>query len=224
MTTPEWSRATVLTATAFEACWEVLGLGETPWQLEPPRHGLTRAARQAFVAEVTAQLRAAGPELPAWLRLLARPAWSVDVRLRADALVAGLVAGHGSVAVFAVRHGDEIAIVDVPAATAVDAVLGLLGPVRPGPGRPTSVVLADGPTAPEVRAACDEVRMFGQLGASVLDREGVRTRRMPRVIGFHRTGAGDYRSVRLGPTTVALEPATRERLTADLNELLACAH
>jgi len=43
------------------------------------------------------------------------------------------------------------------------------------------------------------------------------------VIGFHRTGAGDYRSVRLGPTTVALEPATRARLAADLHELLACA-
>ena len=221
---PEWSRATVLAAAAFEVCWEVLDLGETPWQLEPPRRGLTAAERQAFVAEVTAQLRAAGPELPAWLRLLARPAWSVDVRLRADALVAGLVAGRGPVGVLAVRHDDEIALVDVPAAAAVDAVLGLLGPVRPGPGRPASVVLADGPTAPEVRAACQDVRMFGQLGASVLDREGVRTRRLPRVIGFHRTGAGDYRSVRLGPTTVALEPATHARLAADLHELLAHAH
>ena len=220
---PEWSRATVLTATTFEACWEVLGLGETPWQLEPPRRGLTSAERQAFVAEVTAQLRAAGPELPAWLRLLARPAWSVDVRLRADDLVAGLVAGRGSLAVLAVRHADEIALVDVPAAAAVDAALDLLGPVRPGPGRPTTVILADSPTAPEVRAACRDVRMFGQLGASVLDRDGVRTRRMPRVIGFHRTAAGDYRSVRLGASTVALEPATRARLVADLDELLAAA-
>jgi ESX secretion-associated protein EspG len=216
----DWSRATVLVAAAFEACWEVLELGETPWQLEPPRHGCTAAARQAFVAEVTAQLRAAQPELSTWLRLLARPAWSVDVRLRADDLVAGLVAVRGPTAVLAVRHGDEIALVDVPAAAAVDAVLDLLGPVRPGPGRPTTVVLADGPTAPEVRAACRDVRMFGQLGASVLDHDGVQTRRMPRVIGFHRTGAGDYRSVRLGPSTVALEPATRARLAADLDELL----
>ncbi len=220
---PDWSRAIVLASTAFEACWEVLGLGETPWQLEPPRHGLTAAARQAFVAEVTAQLRAAGPELPAWLRLLARPAWSVDVRLRADDLVAGLVAGRGPVGVLAVRHGEEIALVDIPAAAAVDAVLDLLGPVCPGPGRSTTVVLADGPTAPEVRAACRDVRMFGQIGASVLDDDGVRTHRMSRVIGFHRTDAGDYRSVRLGPSTVALEPATRARLAADLDELLAAA-
>jgi ESX secretion-associated protein EspG len=220
---PDWSRATVLDAAAFEACWEVLELGETPWQLEPPRHGLTTPARQAFVAEVATQLRAAGPELPAWLRLLARPAWSVDVRLRAGDLVAGLVAARGPVGVLAVRHNDEIALVDLPATAAVDAVLDLLGPVRPGPGRPASVVLADGPTAPEVRTACHDVRMFGQLGASVLDRDGVRTRRMPRVIGFHRTGAGDYRSVRLGPSTVAVEPATRTRLAADLDELLASA-
>jgi hypothetical protein len=221
--TPDWSRAVVLAATAFEACWEVLGLGETPWQLEPPRHGLTAAARQAFVAEVTAQLRAARPELPPWMRLLASPAWSVDIRMRADDLVAGLAAGRGSLAVLAVRHGDEVALVDIPAAGAVDAVLDLLGPVHPGPGRPTTVMLADGPTAPEVRAACREVRMFAQLGASVLDHDGVRTRRMSRLIGFHRTDAGDYRSVRLGPTTVALEPATRKRLTADLDELLAAA-
>lgn len=220
---PDWSRATVLAATAFEACWEILGLGETPWQLEPPRHGLTAAARQAFLAEVTVQLRAAGPELPRWLRLLAHPAWSVDVRLRADDLVAGLVAGRGTTGVLAVRHGGQIALVDVPAAAAVDAVLDLLGPVRPGPGRPTTVVLADGPTATGVRNACRDVRMFGQLGASVLDRDGIRIRRAPRVIGFHRTGVGDYRSVRLGPSTVALEPATRARLAADLNELLTPA-
>jgi ESX secretion-associated protein EspG len=220
---PDWPRAVVLAAAAFEACWEVLGLGETPWQLEPPRHGLTAEARRAFVAEVAAQLHASGPELPAWMRLLARPAWSVDVRLRAGDLVAGLVAARGPAGVLAVRHRDEIAVVGVPAGAAVDVVLDLLGPVRPGPGRPTAVVLADGPTAPEVRAACHDVRMFGQLGASVLERDGVRTRRVPRVIGFHRTGAGDYRSVRLGPATVALEPATRARLAADLDELLAPA-
>ena len=46
---------------------------------------------------------------------------------------------------------------------------------------------------------------------------------MPRVIGFHRTGTGDYRSVRAGPATVTLEPATRARLAADLDELLAAA-
>ena len=34
---PDWSRATVLAAAAFEACWEVLGLGETPGSSS--RHG-----------------------------------------------------------------------------------------------------------------------------------------------------------------------------------------
>jgi EspG family len=221
--TVDWSRAIVLAAAAFEACWEVLGLEETPWQLEPPRHGLTPAERHMFVAEVGAQLRTAQPELTSWMRLLARPSWSVDIRLRADDLVAGLVACRGAVGVLAVRHADEIALVDIPAAAAVDVVLDLLGPVRPGPGGPTTVVLADGPTAAEVRAACRDVLMFGQLGASMLDRDGVRTNRLPRVIGFHRTGAGDYRSVRLGPSAVALEPATRARLAADLDDLLADA-
>jgi hypothetical protein len=50
--------------------------------------------------------------------------------------------------------------------------------------------------------------------------DGHRMRRAPRVIGFHRTGAGDYRSVRVDHSTVAVEPATLSRLMADLDELL----
>jgi hypothetical protein len=221
--TLDWSRATVFTAAAFEACWEVLRLGETPWQLDPPRHGSTATARHAFVADVLAHLEAAGPELAASLRLLARPAWSVDVRLRAEGIVAGLAACRGATGVFAVRHGGEIALLDITPAEAVGAVLGLLGPVRPGTGRPLWVATADGPAAPEVQAACRDVRIFGQLGASVAARDGHPMRRMPRVIGFHRTGAGDYRSVRADPSTVVLEPATHPRLAADLDGLLAAA-
>ena len=219
--TPDWSRATVFTAAAFEACWEVLGLGETPWQLEPPRYGSTTAARRAFVADVVGCLRATGPELASALRLLARPDWSVDVRLRAgSSLIAGVAACRGVAGVLAVRHDGAIALLDIAAADAVDAVLGLLGPVRPGPGRPMTVTTTDVPP-PDLKATCRDVRMFGQLGASTATRDGHRTRRSPHVIGFHRTGCGDYRSVRVDRSAVALEPATRARLTADLDALLA---
>src|SRR3954453_21512188 len=61
--------------------------------------GAAAGRRGGGAREAAAQLRAAGPELPAWLRLLPRPAWSVEARLRADHLVAGLAAGRGPVGV-----------------------------------------------------------------------------------------------------------------------------
>jgi EspG family len=218
--TLDWSRATVLTAAAFEACWEILHLGETPWQLEPQREGPTAAARRTFVAEVVARLFTAGPELAEKLRLLARPEWMVDVRLRADRLVAGLAACRGADGVLAVRCGEEIALMETRAANAAAAVVSLLGPVHPGPGPPMLIATQPHPGTGPMAVACRDVRMFAQLGVSVTADDGHRMRRAPRVIGFHRTGAGDYRSVRVDHSTVAIEPATLSRLMADLDELL----
>jgi hypothetical protein len=220
-TTLDWSRATVLSAAAFEACWEILGLGETPWQLDPPRHGSTAAARQAFVEEVRVRLRASQPDLVEKLWLLARPSWTIDVRLRANELAAGLAACCGAYGVLAVRRGDEMALMDIPAAEAVAAVLSLLGPIRPGPAPPMLITVGRDAAPMPPTAACRDVRVFGQLGASVVARDGHRTRRAPHVIGFHRTGAGDYRSVRVDRSTIALGPATPARLAADLGGLLA---
>lgn len=218
--TVDWSRATVIGAATFEAYWDALGLGETPWQLDPPRHGYTAAARKAFVVEALGWMRAHGPDLDKKLRMLAHPAWSIDVRLRAHELVAGLAACRGTHGVLAVRLGGEIALMETPAADAVAAVLSLLGPIRPGPGPPTLVSTNRDANPLPPPAACRDVRMFGQLGASVAARDDHRMLRAPRVIGFHRTDAGDYRSVRVDRYTIALGPATPPRLAADLDELL----
>jgi EspG family len=216
--TLDWSRATVLTAAAFEACWEILQLGETPWQLEPPRQGSTALARRTFVAEVLTRLLSAGPELAEKLRLLARPEWMVDVRLRADRLIAGLAACRGADGVFAVRCGEEIALIEIRAANALATVVNLLGPLHPGPGPPVLIGTYPHPVTGAVAVACRDVRMFAQLGVSVTADDGHRVRQAPRVIGFHRTG--DYRSVRVDPATVAVKPATLSRLMADVDELL----
>ncbi len=215
----DWSRAIVLPAAVFQAWWEVLRLGETPWQLEPPRAGSTAAARKAFVADALAQQQGVGHDLIRQLPVLARPAWSLDVRLRSDGLVAGLASCRAAEGVLAVRRGEDIALAWVAPQNAAAAVLSLLGPVRPGPGHPMLVTTAHA-APPPVVAACRDVRMFGQLGASVATHDGLRMRRMPRVIGFHRTAAGDYRSVRVDRSTIALEPATPARLADDLDDLL----
>ena len=216
--TIDWSRATVLAAAEFEACWEILHLGETPWQLEPPRQGSTAATRRAFVAEALARLLSTGPELVEKLRMLARPEWAVDVRIRADRLVSGVATCRAADGVLAVRSGEEIALVEIRAADAVAAVVSLLGPVRPGPTPPVLIATQPNPGAPT--GVCQDVRMFAQLGGLVAAADGHRMRRAPRVIGFHRTGAGDYRSVRVDSSTVAVEPATLVGLTADLDALL----
>jgi len=139
----DWSRATVLSTTEFEVCWEVLGLGETPWQLEPPRSGITLEERRAVVEGVAAGLARRGlgdhrgprPDVAEQFRLLARPARSFDIRFRADALVAGVAACRGSECVLAVRHGHEIALLGLPAETAAASLVDLIGPAASAPGR-----------------------------------------------------------------------------------------
>ena len=139
----DWSSAKVVTTSEFEVCWELLRLGETPWQLDPPRSGLTDAERTAVVSSALNGLsarglaygRRLGPVLEEHLERLAWPRWSADVRYVADSLVSAVAAVRGERATVAVRHDTEIALLDVPADDAVDVLLDLPGSGAPGPGR-----------------------------------------------------------------------------------------
>ncbi|MDN5860690.1 MAG: ESX secretion-associated protein EspG, partial [Pseudonocardia sp.] len=113
----DWSAAQVVTTSEFEVCWEMLRLGETPWQLDPPRSGLTTADRDAVVSSALQGLAARGlafgqrlgPALEEHLQRLAWPRWSADVRYVAGSAVSAVAAVRGSQATVAVRHDDEIA-------------------------------------------------------------------------------------------------------------------
>lgn len=148
--TLDWSRAVVLSTTEFEVCWELLGLDETPWQLDPARSGITAPERQAIVAGVIAGMqrralgdsRGPGPAIADQLRLLAHPEWALDVRFRMDGLVAGLAACRGSRCAFAVRHSGEIALLTLPADAATASLSELLGTMPPGRGREVRVPAA----------------------------------------------------------------------------------
>ncbi|MGI5126484.1 ESX secretion-associated protein EspG [Pseudonocardia sp. CA-107938] len=252
----EWSAAKVVTTSEFEVCWELLRLGETPWQLDPPRSGLTDAERTAVITEAIDGLaarglafgRRLGPVLEEHLERLAWPRWSADVRYVAESLVSAVAAVRGERATVAVRHGREIALLDVPADDAVDVLLDLPGTGVPGPGRdvrlPAAVLdaarraadpgsyrfveeLTDGGVS-ETDAAllwgmCRDVRMRGQFGATLGTGDGTRTRRAPYVIGFHATPQGRFRQVRRserGVPTVTVGPATRADLRRELTDLL----
>lgn len=230
----DWSRAVVLTASAFQVCWELSGLGETPWQLDPPRIGRTVADRHDVVAATVADLAGRGlggrsgprADLVGRLRILADPEWSVDLRLRADALVAGVGACRGARGVLAVRHAGEIALLDVPAIGPIPAVLDLLGPVSAGPGGTVrhpggASDDAAGDDVERLTDMCRDVLMFGQLGATVTAHDGTRTVRRPRVVGFHRTIRGDYQTTQDGRGGCTVTPATRAGLLAAVERLVA---
>jgi L-alanine-DL-glutamate epimerase-like enolase superfamily enzyme len=248
----QWSRATVLSLAEFEVSWELLRLGETPVQLDPPSAGRTMEERRRIVAEVTAGLHRRGlgdgrgphPVLAERLRLLATGD-ELDVRFRADTLVAAVAACHRDRCTLAVRHAGEIALLDLHADEAGAALVELIGPVVPGPGRavhlPAGVldaVRAASPRDPHrfteeliVRGVdaqdatllvqmCSGARHGGQLGATTRRTAG--RRRAPHVIGVHRTDQGCYRQVRravAGRATVTVAPVDGPELVAELAAL-----
>lgn len=224
--TLDWSRAAVLSVTEFEVSWELLRLGETPWQLEPPPSGATFEERRRIVDTAIADMQRRGladgrglrPEIAARMRLLSRPAWSADIRFRSETLVAGVAAVRGPHGVLAVRRGQEIALLDVPPDRATNVLLDLVGPVAPGRGPEIHLPMGTLDAARKVGDAhfgaelvwlglsraeadmlvglCVDVDLRGQLGASAELGDGTRVRRAPHVVGFPRGRSGLVRQVR----------------------------
>jgi hypothetical protein len=186
-----------------------------------------------------ADARGPRPVLAEHLRLLAGPGSSMDVRFRGRALVAGLAARRGPRCSLAVRHRDEIAVLDVP--DAATALVDLIGPVEPGPGRPvtlpvdvldtaravapddeerfTDALVRSGTPEPDARALvamCRGVDLRGQFGATSW--HGGRRRRAPYVVGIHRGAAGHYLQARRG-STVTVAPLSRSALLARLDAM-----
>lgn len=252
----QWPRATVLSLAEFEVSWELLELGETPPQLDPPSQGRTKEERRQVIAAVGASLHRRGlgdgrgphPVLAERLRLLALGD-ELDVRFRAHTLVAAVAAYHRDRCAFAVRHGAEIALLDLRVDQAAAALVELIGPVVPGPGRAVSI---PGEVLDAVRAAaprdprrftdeliwrgvdaqeaallvrmCTGARHAGQFGATA--RRATGRCRAPHVVGVHRTDQGCYRQVRRvhgGRTTVTIAPAGGPDLIGELAGLAAAA-
>lgn len=252
-----WAAAIVLSCTEFEVSWDLLGLGETPWQLDPPRSGLTVPERGAIIAGVVAGLRERGlgdGRGPGYvigdlMGLLAHPEWALDVRFRADTLVAGVAACRGQDCAFAVRQGAEIALLALHSRDAPASLLALLGTITPGAGREVNlpadvldaaVAASSGShdrftdelvwkglarqDAVALTDSCRGVRMRGQFGASVSARDGGRRMlRAPYVVGFHHGATGHFRQVRrvtpLG-AAVTVGPTDPARMLTDLGELV----
>lgn len=138
----DWSRATVLTAAELDVALDLLDLGTAPAALDLRSHGLTDVDRARVVRDALASLRARGlfgdgrflPALAEDLRTL------TAAELRRELFVAepyaqrALVGSRGANAVLAVRVDEEVALLRLDPSSSSAALVGLLGPLVPGPG------------------------------------------------------------------------------------------
>lgn len=252
-----------LSVVEFDALWELLGLGERPSVLALPSPGRTADERRRLLAGVLDQLRSRGlaPRGPGrrphrWvaelLDVLARPRHLLDLHLgseRIDERVA-LAGVAGERAALAGRHGDQVWVVRMSAASVVAAMVDMLGPVGAGVGRPVTVPADCLDAACRTAAAdpggslwtvADQLCALGvtRQDAASLARAytGIRSvaqfsttgiiegRRHPGpwTVGVHQTASGHFSTVRRpGPagTDVTIAPTDPLRLNRQLTELL----
>lgn len=253
----DWSMATVLSLAEFDIAWEMLGLGETPVALELPSPGTTDEERARVVRDATANLQDRGlvrharptPDLEQEMTLLAHAEVFRDLVTTAPTRLMAVAASAGPRAVLAVRHGDQVALVRLPADRATSELVDLLGPLAPGPGRPVRVpeiVLGDA-----LRACGSDREQFGaelmrrglggddayalrrmsevtgvaQLGASRRTERG--RRRAPYMLLVQSTGEGCYRQRRVprpgAETIVEAGPIDPGALVYEVDELVDAA-
>ncbi len=247
----DWARAVVLSVDEFDVAWELLDLGDTPAVLELQRSGRTYEERDRIVGDAVGALRdralvrgsAPVPALAADLTTLARAGTVRDLVVTAPVRFAALAATGETSCVIAVRLDERVALSRIPPGRAAAELVGLVGPVRPGPG-PTIRIPArvlqdavaasdgdrqrfttelmrrgvDGPDAAAV-ARMGELTGAGQLGASR------HAQRAPYPLFLHVTAQGFYRQRRVphpdDETVVEAGPVDATALARELDELVA---
>lgn len=215
-----------LSAVEFDACWELLGLGERPAALGLPSPGRTHTERRKLLIGVLDGLRRRGlasdrphPVIADVLGVLAHPRHEIDLRLGGGRTALAAIAGNRGVVV--ARQGDQVWAAGLRAAEVVPRLVGFLGPMRPGAVRPVNIpadaldeaLRLAGPRR-SVWAVADELTLRGvpRADAASLARafdevrdfgqlsvSGIvegRRRRAPWSCGFHRSGTGWVATVR----------------------------
>ena len=237
----------MLSAVEFDVVWAALDLGPTPAALAVPSPGRTHTERRRVVAGAWSRLRERGlagpsgaePGLAESLRLLAAPTERLELRAWGRAPVRAVAARCGDEAVLARRRGGDVEV--APCASVPTAVVALLPPAPPGPGRSASTPTAtldaalDHPSGAGLRAdllgrgvAPDDagplaLMLHGttgraQLGVLLADRWGT-LRRAAEVLDVLDGPRGRHLVVRRdGWTTVA--PTDARQLRHRVAELL----
>ena len=138
-----------LSVTQLDACWELLGLGDTPCILSLPSPGRTWSERRRVLVGVLEQLGQLGladgavptDRLASPLRLLAGPDYQVDLRFSADLVDTAVAIGavEGPEGVVLVRSGADVVIQRMRSARMLPTLRGLLPPLRAGSGRSVNI-------------------------------------------------------------------------------------
>lgn len=157
------NRALRLTPAQFHACWNSLGLGETPPLLHVRPPGYTMAEHRRLIVEATRELRQRelyttdqpAPELTRMLWVLARPDYMLDLRYVADTqnqvLGLGAIAGErGTIVVSDGTGSGPLALLSLPSHHVANRLLTLTGPITPGHSSTVNIAVE---TLEEARAA-----------------------------------------------------------------------
>lgn len=247
----DWARAVVVSAVEFDVAWELLDLGDTPAVLELRRPGRTPDERARVVRDAMGTLRGRGllrgcapvPALAADLTTLARAGTVRDLVVSAPVRILAMAATAGASCLLAIRLDERVALARIPPERATAELVGLVGPVRPGPGpaiRIPARVLQDAVAAAggdrerftaelmrrgvEGTDAAAVLRMgelvgAGQLGASR------RELRATHPLLLHVTERGFYRQRRVpragADMLVEAGPVDAAALARELDELVA---
>lgn len=242
----------VLSHLEYDLLWDDLGVGPQPYPLEVPSHGYTMAERDELGGQVFETLARGGliderdqvdPHLGELLRLLARPAFSVDALMFGEKTLRVLAAAGTRESVLAVLDERELTLRPSRPQELADLVVGLLGPRAPGPGQPVRVprevfsaamraFAANGffgfeRTLAQARVRGRETRALSTLVESPRRASGQlavnRAGRRSGVVSWFDTDAGRYGATVenvAGTRWVTLMPADGRWLAARIGELL----
>ncbi|MFB9902862.1 ESX secretion-associated protein EspG [Allokutzneria oryzae] len=236
-----------LTAIELDVCWEVLGLGETPLQLELPSPGGTWEQRRYLTGQVLATLARRGlahagalhPGLENDLRHLAQARWIADARVAIDGrCVRAIATAWSRQGVLLVRDDEHVRLRRTSDSAVLGELVAVAGQVRAGSGHSVNVgaeafqtVTAGAPASEHVLAdrLIDrgenprEMRALAWMcsGVTAVGQFGIVTghRRAAQVIGFHDTPTGRYLQIR-NNAWLTIAPADNNLLAARLRELL----
>ncbi|AOS61748.1 ESX secretion-associated protein EspG [Actinoalloteichus hymeniacidonis] len=147
MTAARLAESFLISVAEFDACWEILRLGEPPAQLAIPSPGRTRAARRELLVARMAELAqrdlaAQGeptPALAADLETLAHPQEAVDAHLLLPQPINAVGAIRHGRGALAARSGDRVWIGTMTPQQLIPELVALAGDVPPGPGESASV-------------------------------------------------------------------------------------
>lgn len=232
-----------LSAAELDLLCELLALD--PPDALGPGDGRASAVRSGLAARGLLDGTWPAPEIASVVRRLCRAPLTVELhRHRPDPLTA-VAAVDTAHAVLAVRHGDGVVVRSLPPDRAVAAVPELMAPLRPAPGRPVRVPVAvlteavaaagedahrlvvelmrrgmSGPGARTLVDANREVDAVSRIGVTLRGAGGPRSG--PYRITLQHTPSGHHcqRPCPGPPDALVTAPATAERLTSEIDELV----